>query len=144
MLTAKIIRHRHKYHHYMNDDLKSVKEETFFKIVFSEPSEMDLFKAWIAKHDGEYNYNKEESKQEGKFPKVPMFHDEICWCDIMTYYLLHVSGYSFHSVIEPYKGEVYVKESATQPSAESTTESAETTSKPHLEDKETEYIGNPS
>ena len=110
MMTAKIIRHRHKYHHYMNDDLKEVTEETFFKIVFSEPAEMDLFKGWIAKHDGEYNYNKEESKQEGTFPKVPMFHDEICWCDIMTYYLLHVAGYSFHSTIDPYKGEVYFKD----------------------------------
>lgn len=110
MITAKIIRHRHKYHHYMNDDLKEVTEETFFKIVFSEPAEMDLFKAWIAKHDGEYKYNKELSKQEGKFPKVPMFHDEICWCDIMTYYLLHVSGYSFHTTIDPYKGEVYTRD----------------------------------
>lgn len=109
MNTAKIIRHRHKYHHYMNDDLKEVKEETHFKIVFSEPAEFDRFREWIKQHDGEYNYNKEESRQEGKFPKVPMFHDEICWCDIMTYYIMHVAGYSFHSTIDPYKGEVYIK-----------------------------------
>jgi hypothetical protein len=101
----------------MNDDLKEVTEETFFKIVFSEPAEMDLFKEWIRKHDGEYNYNKDESKQEGTFPKVPMFHDEICWCDIMTYYLLHVAGYSFHSTIDPYKGEVYFRESTPKSAA---------------------------
>jgi len=44
MTTAKIIRHRHKYHHYVNDDLKSVKEETFFKIIFSDPLEMEKWK----------------------------------------------------------------------------------------------------
>jgi hypothetical protein len=113
MTTAKIIRHRHKYHHYLNDDLKSVKEETFFKIVFSEPGEMELFKEWIRQHDGEYNYNKSESRQDGKFPKVKFFEDEICWCDIMTYYLMHVAGYKFYSTIHPYKGEVYIKENAT-------------------------------
>ena len=40
MHTAKIIRHRHKYHHYLNDDLKDVKEDTHFKIIFSDPSEL--------------------------------------------------------------------------------------------------------
>ena len=110
MHTAKIIRHRHKFHHYMNDDLKSVTEETHFKIVFSEPAEFDQFREWIKQHDGEYNYNKEESKQEGKFPEMPIFHDEICWCDIMTYYLLHVVQYKFYATIDPYKGEVYIKE----------------------------------
>lgn len=111
MKTAKIIRHRHKFHHYMNDDLKSVTEETFFKIVFSEPVEMDLFKEWIKKNGGLYDYNKEESKQEGKMPPAvdDLFKDEICWCDIMTYYLLHVAGYSYHSSLHPYKGEVYIK-----------------------------------
>ena len=111
MYTAKIIRHRHKFHHYLNDDLKDVKEETHFKIVFSHPDEMDKFKAWIEKNKGEYNYNKEESKQEGKIPKKvdEMYEDEICWCDIMTYYLLHVAGYNYHSSIHPYKGEVYTK-----------------------------------
>jgi hypothetical protein len=38
-----------------------------------------------------------------------LFKDEICWCDIMTYYLLHIAGYSYHSSIHPYKGEVYIK-----------------------------------
>jgi hypothetical protein len=111
MYTAKIIRHRHKHHHYINDDLKYVKEETFFKIVFSAPAEMDLFVNWIAKNGGEYNYNKEECRQEGKMPPAVdnLFKDEICWCDIMTYYLLHVAGYSFHSSIHPYKGETYIK-----------------------------------
>jgi len=110
MHTAKIIRHRHKFHHYINDDLKSVKEETFFKIVFSNPAELKLFENWIQQHGGEYKYNKDESRQEGTFPIVPEFEEEICWCDIMTYYLMHVAGYIFHSTIHPYKGEVYVKE----------------------------------
>jgi hypothetical protein len=110
MNTAKIIRHRHKYYHYMNDDLKNVKEETFFKIVFSAPSEMDKFTNWCIENKGEYDYDKENSCQRGKLPQIEIFKDEICWCDIMTYYLLHVSGYKYHSALSPYKGEVYVKE----------------------------------
>lgn len=111
MNTAKIIRHRHKIHHYINDDIKSVEEDTHFKIVFSAPSEMEKFKAWIERNGGDYNYNKELCKQEGKMPPAvdDLFKDEICWCDIMTYYLLHVAGYSYHSSIHPYKGEVYIK-----------------------------------
>ena len=109
MTTAKIIRHRHKYHHYMNDDLKDVREETFFKIVFSDPKEFDLFQEWCLDNEGEYDYDKEQSCQRGSLPQLEIFKDEICWCDIMTYYLVHVAGFSFHSVIEPYKGEVYVK-----------------------------------
>ena len=93
----------------MNDDLKDVKEETHFKIVFSHPHEMAKFCEWIAKNGGEYKYDKENSCQAGKFPKVELYEDEICWCDIMTYYLLHVDSYEFFSTIEPYKGEVYVK-----------------------------------
>ncbi len=110
MTTAKIIRHRHKYHHYLNDDLKSIKEETFFKIIFSEPIEMELFKKWCTDNEGEYDYDKESSCQRGSLPKIESFKGEICWCDIMTYYLLHVSGYSFYSTIHPYKGEVYTKQ----------------------------------
>ena len=109
MLTAKIIRHRHKYHHYLNDDLKSVKEETYFKIVFSEPAEFNLFVTWCAENGGEYDYDKDNSCQRGKLPKLAIFKDEICWCDLMAYYLLHVAGYVFHSTINPYKGEVYLK-----------------------------------
>jgi len=111
MNTAKIIRHRHKTHHYINDDLKSVTEDTHFKIIFSAPSEMEKFKEWIKRNGGEYNYNKEAYRQEGKMPAAvdDFFKDEICWCDIMTYYLLHIAGYSYHSSIHPYKGEVYIK-----------------------------------
>lgn len=29
--------------------------------------------------------------------------------DIITYYLLHVAGYTYHSALNPYKGEVYIK-----------------------------------
>lgn len=98
-------------HHYINDDLKAVKEETFFKIIFSLPSEMEEFKKWIKKNGGEYIYNKDECRQEGKMPPSvdELFKDEICWCDIMTYYLVHIAGYSYHSSIHPYKGEVYTK-----------------------------------
>lgn len=111
MTTAKIIRHRHKFHHYINDDLKAVSEDVHFKIVFSDPAEMELFEAWCVKNKGKYDYDKEESKQKGKMPKLKVFKgQEICFCDIMTFYLCHVAGYSFHSTIHPYKGEVFVKQ----------------------------------
>lgn len=112
MTTAKIIRHRHKYHHYLNDDLKDVKEETHFKIVFSDPKEMERFKIWVKENGGDYDYDKENSCQRGKIPPGvdQRFKDEICWCDIMSYYLLHVAGYNFYSTIHPYKGEVYLKQ----------------------------------
>ena len=109
MIVAKIMRHRHKYHHYLNDDLKSVKEETFFKIVFSDPLELTAFKKWCEDNGGVYDYDKENSCQRGKLPKLAIFEDEICWCDIMGYYLVHVAGFKFDSTISPYKGEVYIK-----------------------------------
>ncbi|MDB5228940.1 MAG: hypothetical protein JWN78_3133 [Bacteroidota bacterium] len=109
MHTAKIIRHRHKIHHFLNEDLKSVEEETHFKIVFSHPNELTKFEDWCKSHHGNYDYDKENSRQKGKMPEVPLFEDEICWCDIMTYYILHVAGYTYHSSLHPYKGEVYVK-----------------------------------
>ncbi len=93
----------------MNDDLKGVKEETYFKIVFSDPAEMISFEDWCIENGGNYDYDKENSCQRGKLPKIEIFKDEICWCDIMSYYLLHISGYSFQSTIQPYKGEIYVK-----------------------------------
>ncbi len=110
MITAKIIRHRHKYHHYLNDDLKEVKEETHFKIIFSDPRELELFENWCVKNKGFYDYDKTNSCQRGKLPKIKIFKTEICWCDLMTYYLLHVAGYKFLSTIHPYKGEVYIRE----------------------------------
>lgn len=111
MFIAKIIRHGHKFHHYLNDDLKSVIEETHFKIVFSHPDEMIAFEKWCKQNKGKYLYDKERSNQMGKFPKLKIFKNEICWCDIMTYYLLHVANYNYHSSLHPYKGEVYFKES---------------------------------
>src|SRR5690606_41947977 len=65
-ISAKIIRHRHKYHHYMNDDLKDVREETFFKIVFSEPKEFEIFKSWCIENGGVYDYDKEQSCQRDR------------------------------------------------------------------------------
>ncbi len=109
MHTAKIIRHRHKWEHFTNDDLKSVKEEIHYKIIFSDPAEMDLFKRWCRKYKGIYDFSKAYSYEKGKLPQVKFFSEKPCWCDIMTYYLLHVADYSFHSNIEPYKGEVYIK-----------------------------------
>lgn len=109
MKVAKIIRHRHKYHHYLNDDLKDVTEETHFKIVFSDPKELTEFCKWCEANEGLYDYDKENSCQRGTLPKLELFKDEICWCDIMAYYLLEIKKYEFHSSIEPYKGEVYVK-----------------------------------
>jgi hypothetical protein len=93
----------------MNDDLKDVREETFFKIVFSDPTEFELWREWCIKHNGLYDYDKEQSCQRGLLPQLEIFKDEICWCDIMSYYLVHVARFSFHSTIEPYKGEVYIK-----------------------------------
>jgi hypothetical protein len=110
MIVAKIIRHRHKYHHYINDDLKSVREDTHFKIIFSDPVELETFEKWCADNNGKYDYDKENSWQRGAIPKLKQFREEFCWCDVMTYYLLHVAGYVFHSTIHPYKGEVYMKE----------------------------------
>lgn len=109
MTKAAIIRHRHKIEHYMNNDLKSVKEETHYKIVFSDPKELELFETWCVKNKGNYDYDKENSCQRGQLPKLEIFKEEICWCDIMTYYLLHVKGYEFHSSMSPYKGEFYIK-----------------------------------
>lgn len=109
MQTARIIRHRQKYHHYMNDDLKEVREETHFKIIFSLPDELLTFERCCMAHDGDYNYDKDKSFQLGKLPKIAAFREEICWCDIMVYYLLHVAGYQYHSSLHPYKGEVYIK-----------------------------------
>lgn len=94
----------------MNDDLKDVKEETHFKIVFSDPEEFEAWRRWCIKNGGEYDYDKDQSCQRGSLPKIKAFQDEVCWCDIMTFYLVHLAGYRFHSTIHPYKGEVYVKE----------------------------------
>jgi hypothetical protein len=94
----------------MNDDLKSVREETHFKIVFSDPAELILWEKWCSDNNGSYDYDKENSCQRGKFPVVEIFKQEVCWCDLMEYYLLHVAGYSYHSSIHPYKGEVFVRE----------------------------------
>ena len=83
MFTSKIIRHRHKYHHCLNDELKSVTEKTHFKIIFSHPYEMNDFEKWCKQNKGKYDYDKENSCQKGKLPQLKIFKDEICWCDII-------------------------------------------------------------
>jgi hypothetical protein len=109
MHTAKIIRHRHKYEHFINDDLKKVREETHFKIVFSDPEELKKFMEWCKDSKGNYDYDKDHCRQLGKMPELSIFFENICWCDIMEYYLLHIAGYQYHSSIHPYKGEVYIR-----------------------------------
>lgn len=109
MHTAKIIRHRHAYHHFINDHLVDVKDVVYYKIIFSDPAEMEAFEKWCEDNGGKYLYDKDNSCQAGEMPKLDIFKgDDICWCDLMTYYLCHVTGYSFYSTIHPYKGEVYV------------------------------------
>ena len=110
MKTAKIVRHRHTYHHYINDHLISVEDDVQFKIVFSDPADMIAWKQWCKQNGGEYEYNKEENKQTGKTPELKIFKDvdDPCFCDYMSYYLLHIAGFEFHSTIEPYKGEIYI------------------------------------
>lgn len=110
-ITAKIIRHRHDMPHIINGHTKEVREETEFKILFSWPAEMAAWKKWVEDRGGEYKYNKDISKQEGKIPDVKdIFDDEdFCWCDTMTYYLQNVAGFQFHSALSPYTGEIYTK-----------------------------------
>ncbi len=42
------------YHH-INDDVKSIKEKRFL-IIFSDPAEIEIFKAWIQQNGGSYGY----------------------------------------------------------------------------------------
>lgn len=111
MKVAKVIRHRHRWEYSINDVVKSIEERDDFKIVFSDPGELRMFETWCKQNDGEWAYNKTENKMEGKLPTMKIFEQQenLCWCDIFQYYLLHIAGYGFHSVLNPYKGEVYVK-----------------------------------
>ncbi len=108
--TAKIIRHRHKWVHTLNDDLKGVEEAIYFKIVFSNPQDFDNFCQWVKDNEGEYNFDKDTNTSNGALPTIKEFGDKKnCWCDIMTWYLLEIEKYTFHSVLSPYKGEIYIK-----------------------------------
>lgn len=115
MIIAKIIRHRHRWEHSINGSVKEIEEKNEFKIVFSHPGELRAFEHWCKTNNGEYVYNKEENKNEGKLPELVSFKEDkdLCWCDIMQYYLLHVAGYFFDSALSPYTGEIYHK---TEPS----------------------------
>lgn len=111
MTTAKIVRIRHRTEKFKNDERVDIDIQDEFKIVFSNPSEMKLFKDWIEKEGGKYDFDKETGFQLGEMPKPKIFEGEdICWCDLMSYYLLHVQGYKFHSAILPYKGEIYYRD----------------------------------
>lgn len=110
MKTAKIIRHRHKWLHTINDDIKGCDEAVYYKIVFSDPRDYDKFIDWVKGNKGEYNYDKETNTSNGNLPELAEFGDKkTCWCEVMSFYLLEVEKYEFNSIIEPYKGEVYWK-----------------------------------
>ena len=102
MFTSQTIRQHHKHHHYLLDDLKSVTEETHFKIALSHPDEMIAFEKYCKQSKGNYFYDKEISCQKGKLPKLELFKDEICLCHIMTYYLLHAANYKYQFSLHPY------------------------------------------
>ena len=89
--------------------LKMLRKKPSSRLYFPIQKKWSFLKKWCLDNEGEYNYDKENSCQKGKLPSIESFKDEICWCDIMTFYLLHVAGYSFYSTIHPYKGEVYIK-----------------------------------
>ncbi len=116
MYTAKIIRHRHSIHTFINDHLVDKEDDIHWKIIFSHPDEYERFKAWVKENDGEYKYNKDDNKNKGELPgKIELLFgieatEDICWCDVMQYFLLHVADYKFHSTLNPYKGEFYVRE----------------------------------
>lgn len=111
MNTAKIVRIRHREERYKNDELTQIDIEDEFKIVFSHPDEMKVFKEWVVTQGGKYDFDKKSGHHMGEIPPMKDFFgdEDFCWCDIMTYALVHVMGYSFHSALFPYKGEVYVK-----------------------------------
>lgn len=110
MKTSKIIRHRHTYHHYMNDHLISVEDQDHWKLIFSDPNEMDRFQLWMKENKGEYVWDKEKNEHKGKTPDLKVFEGkDPCFCDIFTYYLTELAGYTFHSALLPYRIEIYTK-----------------------------------
>lgn len=112
MFTAKIIRHRHQTQSILNDRINHIDHEDHFKVIFSHPKEMEAFMKWCKDNGGEYKYNRANNIQEGELPEKikDLFPEDVGWCDLATYFLLHVAGYLFYSTIDgPYKGEVYVR-----------------------------------
>jgi hypothetical protein len=103
--VAKIIRHRHINTYTINDRTINVSSEDHYKLTFSDSSEHKKWSEWLATLEADYSWSKAENVSIGRLPK-----DFECWCDVMSYFLLHVHGYKFHSVITPYKGEIFVKD----------------------------------
>lgn len=110
MYTAKIYQYRHEIHHSSNKTLVEIEEWIDYKIVFSHPVERIKFEKWMKDNKGLYKFNKDTSRQEGKLPIVQGFKKgDYCFCDIFTYYLLHVADYLFKDTVSPYKAEIYYK-----------------------------------
>lgn len=102
---AKIYQKRHQ--HTVNGVV--VNDVIHYKIIFSEPSEMKAFEKQVKLDGGRYNFDKDQSIQKGKLPKMSgMKEGDYCWCDYTTNYLLN-AGYEFKESTNPYKCEIYLK-----------------------------------
>lgn len=108
MITAKIIRHRHTFKHEINGTLRGIDHEDHYKIVFSDPQWSINFTNWLADHNGIYKWDYETQKvsEVSNLPGEEGLY--YCWCDVFSHFL-SANGFSFHSALSPYKGEVYVK-----------------------------------
>lgn len=113
MQVAKIIRHRHRLEHYLNEVIRKVEEDVHYKILFSDPEEKKRWDAWLEQNGGKYEWNKDQDKvtEDSNLPELKEFEgQDICFCDVFTHYTLNIAGYSFHSTLNPFKGEVYVRD----------------------------------
>lgn len=112
MKTAKIIRHRHKIVHSINDDVKSVYTEDFYKILFSHEEEMQMFLEFVEDNGGKYKWDKETNKttEDSKVPDKGVFEGcNSCMCDVFSMFVSHF-GWEMNFISSPYKFEVWIKE----------------------------------
>lgn len=107
MSTAKIIRHRHTFNHYINDSLVETERFDDYKIIFSDPAEMKRFQIWLKKYKGVYEWD-DEAKEVAEGSKLPDLEGLGCWCAVFAFYM-DIHGWQYHSSLNPYKGEVYTK-----------------------------------
>lgn len=111
MTTATLIRHRHQTQYILNDRIDKIEHEDHFKVVFSHPEMMNEFQQWCIDNGGKYDYNRRTNKQEGELPEKvkELFSEDVGWCDLIEYFLLHVAQFQYHSSIHPFKGKVFTK-----------------------------------